>query len=86
MGTVTSLTMGREAKEWERRVRKHFDLLLDHGFAFGGVDDSSFWETGAIYHGGRVGIEIDLIRLRNGRLPEPQVWPTSPSTAPCSTT
>jgi hypothetical protein len=79
--------MGREAKEWERRVRKHFDFLLDHGFAFGGVDDSSSWETGAIYLGGRVGIEIadsremnrveiDLIRLHNGRLPEPQIWVT----------
>jgi hypothetical protein len=79
--------MGREAKRWERRVRKHFDFLLDHGFAFGGVDDSTFWETGATYLGGRVGIEIadsretnrveiDLIRLHDGRLPEPQTWLT----------
>jgi hypothetical protein len=79
--------MGREAMKWERRVRKHFDFLLDHGFAFGGVDDSSFWETGATYLGGRVGIEIadsretnrveiDLIRLDDGRLPEPQIWVT----------
>lgn len=80
--------MRREAKKWERRVRKHFDFLLDNGFAFGGVDDSSFWETGATYLGGRVGVEIadsretnrvevDLIRLHHGRLPEPQIWVTS---------
>lgn len=79
--------MGREAKKWERRVRKHFDFLLDHGYAFGGVDDSSSWQTDALYLGGRIGIEIadsretnrveiDLIRLHDGGLPEPQIWVT----------
>ena len=79
--------MGREAKKWEGRVRKHFDFLLDHGFAFGGVDDSSFWQTDAIYLSDRAGIEIadsretnrveiDVIRLSEGQLPEPQVWVT----------
>jgi hypothetical protein len=79
--------MGRAAKNWERRVRKHFDFLLDHGFAFGGADDSSFWQPHATYLSDRVGIEIadsretnrveiDLIRLREGRLPDPQIWVT----------
>jgi hypothetical protein len=79
--------MGREAKKWEQRVRKHFDFLLGHGFTFGGVDDSRFWETGATYLGRRVAIEIadsretnrveiGLVRLHEGRLPEPQIWVT----------
>src|SRR4051794_6805183 len=79
--TVTLLTMGREGKKWERRVRRHFDFLLGHGFAFDGVDDSSFWQTNATYLSDLVGIEIansremnrveiDLIRLHDGRLPE----------------
>ena len=79
--------MGRGAKRWERRVRKHFDFLLDHGFAFGGVDDSSFWQTNATYFSDRLGIEIadsrefnrveiDLIRLDEGRLPKPRIWVT----------
>jgi hypothetical protein len=81
------LARGRVGKKWEQRVRKHFDFLLDHGFAFGGVDDRSFWQTDATYLSERVGIEIadsretnrveiDLIRLREGRLPDPQIWVT----------
>ena len=88
LSTVTCLAMGRGPKEWERRVRKHFDFLLSHGFAFGGVDDTSFWKTAATYLGSRVGIEIadsremnrieiELIRLDGGHLAKPQVWVTA---------
>ena len=77
--------MGRQAEKWERRVRKCFDFLLEHGYVFASDDDTSRWQTNATYRARRLGIEIadsrelnrveiDLIRLHDGRLPEPQIW------------
>jgi len=78
--------VGRAAKAWERCVRSHFDFLLESGFRFDHVDHS-FWETTAVYVSSTLGlevtrsvefsrVEITLLRLIDGQLPEPEVWVT----------
>ena len=78
--------MRRPSKEWERRVRAHFDFLADHGFRFDRVDDDS-WATTAVYLSSTLGVEVTrsvefsrveiaLIRLVDGKVPEPEVWVT----------
>ena len=78
--------MARAAKAWERRVREHFDFLVEHGFRFDHVETSS-WATTARYLSPTLGlevtrsvefdrVEIELIRLVEGRLPEYEVWVT----------
>jgi hypothetical protein len=82
--------MGRNENRWERVVRQHFDFLLDHGFRFAGVEHSS-WQTSATYLSDALGIEVaesrefsrvelDLIRLDQGKLPEHQIWVTEEPT------
>jgi hypothetical protein len=76
----------RAAKAWERRVRAHFDFLLERGFRLDHVEES-FWATTAVYLSSTLGlevtrsvefsrVEITLLRLVDGRLPEPEVWVT----------
>jgi hypothetical protein len=74
----------RVAKAWERRVRGHFDFLVDRGFRFDHVKHSS-WATTAIYVSSGLGlevtrsfefgrVEITLPRLVDGQVPEPEIW------------
>src|SRR5215204_4339771 len=78
--------VGRSAKAWERGVRAHFDFLLDSGFRFDHVDHGS-WATAAVYVSSSLGVEvtrsvefrrveITLLRLVDGQLPEPEIWVT----------
>jgi hypothetical protein len=74
------------AKAWERRVREHFDFLVEHGFRFDHVEASS-WATTALYLSPTLGLEVtrsvefdrvelQLLRLVAGDLPEYDVWVT----------
>jgi hypothetical protein len=78
--------VARIAKDWERRVREHFDFLVEHGFRFDHVEASS-WATTAFYLSPTLGlevtrsvefdrVEITLVRLVEGELPEYEVWVT----------
>jgi hypothetical protein len=78
--------VARAAKGWERRVRGHFDFLVEHGFRFDRVETNS-WATTALYLSPALGlevtrsvefdrVEIELIRLVEGELPEYEVWVT----------
>jgi hypothetical protein len=78
--------VARAAKAWERRVREHFDFLVEHGFRFDRVEASS-WATTAFYLSPTLGlemtrsvefnrVEITLLRLVHGELPEYEVWVT----------
>jgi hypothetical protein len=78
--------MNRAAKAWERRVRAHFDFLLDSGFRYDHVDHG-VWATTAVYLSSTLGVEvtqsvefsrveISLLRLVEGQLPEPEIWVT----------
>jgi hypothetical protein len=77
--------MKHSSAGWERFVRARFDLLLDHGYAFDGVDGSSPWETSAIYRSPQHAVlvknslefmraEVELVRLVAGRMPPPGIW------------
>jgi hypothetical protein len=77
---------GRVAKRWERRVRPHFDFVIDRGLRLDHVADG-FWATSAVYLSAALGLEVTrsvefdrveiiLIRLVDGQLPEPEVWVT----------
>jgi hypothetical protein len=79
-------SVARAAKAWERRVREHFDFLVEHGFRFDHVEASS-WATTALYLSPTLGLEVtrsvefdrvelELIRLVGGELPEYEVWIT----------
>ncbi len=79
-------SVARAAKAWERRVREHFDFLVEHGFRFDHVQASS-WATTALYLSPALGLEVtrsvefdrvelELIRLVEGKLPEHEVWVT----------
>jgi hypothetical protein len=79
-------SVARAAKAWERRVREHFDFLVEHGFRFDRVEASS-WATTALYLSPTLGVEvtrsvefnrveITLLRLVHGELPEYEVWVT----------
>jgi hypothetical protein len=76
----------RAAQEWERRVRPHFDFLVERGFGFDHVEDH-WWATSAFYLSPSLGIEVTrsvefdrvevtLLRHVDGRLPEPEIWVT----------
>jgi hypothetical protein len=76
----------RAAKAWERQVGSQFDFLLERGFRLDHVDHSS-WATTAVYLSSALGlevtrslefrrVEITLLRLVDGRLPEPEIWVT----------
>jgi len=78
--------VGRSAKAWERGVRAHFDFLLDSAFRFDHVDHG-VWATSAAYVSSSLGVEvtrstefrrveITLLRLVDGQLPEPEIWVT----------
>jgi hypothetical protein len=78
--------VARAAKAWERRVRGHFDFLVEHGFRFERVETNA-WATTAVYLSPALGlevtrsvefdrVEIELIRLVEGELPEYEVWVT----------
>jgi hypothetical protein len=79
-------SVARAAKAWERRVREHFDFLVEHGFRFDRVEASS-WATTAFYLSPTLvlemtrsvefdRVEITLLRLVHGELPEYEVWVT----------
>jgi hypothetical protein len=79
-------SVARAAKAWERRVREHFDFLVEHGFRFDHVKAST-WATTALYLSPTLGLEVtrsvefdrvelELIRLVGGELPEYEVWIT----------
>jgi len=78
--------VARAAKAWERRVREHFDFLVEHGFRFDHVEASP-WATTAFYLSPKLGLEVtrsvefdrvelELLRLVGGKLPEYEVWVT----------
>ena len=78
--------MARAAKAWEHRVREHFDFLVEHGFRFDHVD-AKWWATTAVYLSPALGlevtrstefnrVEITLLRLVGGELPEDEIWVT----------
>lgn len=78
--------MGRDAKDWEKRAREHFDFLLDHGFRFDRIEEN-WWATSAYYLSQDFGVqitrsvefnrvEITLLRLVGGAVPEYPVWVT----------
>jgi hypothetical protein len=78
--------VARAAKAWERRVREHFDFLVEHGFRFDKVEAEP-WATTARYVSPTLGIEvtrsveferveIELLRLVGGEIPEHEVWVT----------
>jgi hypothetical protein len=78
--------VARAAKAWERRVSEHFDFLVEHGFRFDHVEASP-WATTARYLSPTLGleitrsvefdrVEIELVRLVGGELPEYEVWVT----------
>jgi hypothetical protein len=73
-------------KAWERRVRAEYDFLLESGFRFEHVDDG-VWATAAVYLSSTLGVEvtrsaefgrveISLLRLVDGQLPEHEIWVT----------
>jgi hypothetical protein len=75
-----------EAREWERRVEAHFGFLPEHGFRFDHVDDR-WWATSAVYLSPSLGVavtrnmefdrvELQLLRLVEGRPPEVEIWLT----------
>jgi hypothetical protein len=79
-------SVARAAKAWERRVREHFDFLVEHGFRFDHVETSS-WATTVLYLSPTLGLEVtrsvefdrvelELLRLVAGELPEYDVWVT----------
>lgn len=79
-------SVARAAKAWERRVREHFDFLVEHGFRFDHVEASP-WATTALYLSPTLGLEVtrsvefdrvelELLRLVAGELPEYDVWVT----------
>jgi hypothetical protein len=76
--------VARAAKAWERRVREHFDFLVEHGFRFDHVE-ANWWATTAVYLSPTLGlevtrsvefnrVEITLLRLVGEELPEYEVW------------
>jgi hypothetical protein len=78
--------VARAANAWERQVREHFDYLVEHGFRFDHVEEK-WWATTARYLSATLGIEvtrsvefnrveISLLRLVDGKLPEYEVWVT----------
>jgi len=78
--------VARIDKAWESRVREHFDFLVEHGFRFDHVEAST-WATTAVYLSSVLGlevtrsveferVEIELVRLTDGALPEHEVWVT----------
>ena len=79
-------SVARAAKAWERRVREHFDFLVERGFRFDHVE-ARWWATTARYLSPTLGlevtrsvefdrVEITLLRLVEGKLPEYEVWVT----------
>jgi hypothetical protein len=78
--------MARAANAWKGSVRAQFDFLLEHGFRFDHVDHGT-WATTAVYVSPTLGlevtrsvefsrVEISLLRLVDGKLPEQEVWLT----------
>jgi hypothetical protein len=78
--------VNRAAKGWKRRVRVHFDFLVDSGFRFDHVDHST-WATTASYLSPTLGVEVTrsvefnrveltLLRLVHGQPPELEIWVT----------
>jgi hypothetical protein len=78
--------VARAAKAWERRVREHFDFLVEHGFRFGHVEAST-WAMTALYLSPTLGLEVtrnvefdrvelQLLRLVKGEVPEYEIWLT----------
>jgi hypothetical protein len=78
--------MIRAAKRWERSVRRHFDFLTGYGFRLDHVEDR-WWATTAAYVSATLGVlvtrsvefdrvELTLMRLVAGKVPEPEVWVT----------
>lgn len=76
--------MARAAKAWERQVREHFDFLVAHGFRLDHVE-AEWWATTAVYLSPTLGlevtrstefdrVEITLLRLEGGEIPEYDVW------------
>ena len=76
----------RPAKRWEKSVRRHFDFLTGYGFRLDHVENR-WWATTAVYLSAMLGIavtrsvefdrvEITLMRLVDGQVPEPEVWVT----------
>ena len=78
--------MSREARRWEAAVKPHFDFLTGYGFRLDHVEDR-WWATTAVYLSPTLGIlvtrsvefrrvELTLMRLVDGKVPEPEVWIT----------
>jgi hypothetical protein len=71
-------------KPWESLVRRHFDFLREFGFRLDRVEEK-WWATSAVYRSDVLGVEVarsvefgrvelTLLRLVHGELPEVEVW------------
>jgi hypothetical protein len=78
--------VSREAKRWEAAVKPHFDFLAGHGFRLDHVENE-WWATTAVYLSATLGllvtrsvefdrVELTLMRLVDGKVPETEVWLT----------
>ena len=71
-------------QRWESLVGRHFDFLPEFGFLFDHAEEK-WWATTAVYRSDQLGLEVTrsvefgrveltLLRLVDGELPEVQVW------------
>jgi hypothetical protein len=74
----------QNGKQWESQVERHFDFLGRFGFRLDHVEEK-WWATSAVYRSNCLGLEVTrsvefgrveltLLRLVEGELPEVQVW------------
>lgn len=73
--------MGPKGEQWARKVEERFNYLADFGFARLSVSDDSFWEIRVTFKSDVSAmavirsvefdrVEVELMRLVNGALPE----------------
>lgn len=79
--------MGIRANQWRETVEPTFGFLIDLGFVDVDVDDSSFWSLWVQYRSPAAAVrvsksneftrvEVELIRLADGRVPAYPIWIT----------
>ena len=80
--------VGKLGESWARAVAAHFGFLEAHGYALASVDDSSFWQTDALYRRPEVAVkiarsvefrrvEVSLIRLVDDQVAPEPIWLTA---------
>lgn len=77
-----------KARQWRQLVEPHFGFLIDSGFNEIDLDDSSWWATSMLFRSGIAAVrvelnsefgrvEVQLIRLVDGAVPDYPIWITS---------